>query len=189
MKESAADLHSLNVQALCRDAARVAGRWPLSAMTRLTGSLFGPPDAAAVVDCSAEGSMRVAPGSQPELWLHLQTRLPVTLQCQRCLQAMTQALAVDRHFRFVRGEAQAEQLDEISDDDVLVLAPRLDLHELLEDELILALPLVPRHAQGCPTPLPLRAEEPLAEAPAVNPFAALAALRSGRPGGGQGGQG
>jgi uncharacterized protein len=50
----------------------------------------------------------------------------------------------------------------------------------VEDELILALPLVPRH-DACPQPLaaPATAEEPLAERP--NPFAALAALKRGEP--------
>ena len=47
---------------------------------------------------------------------------------------------------------------------------------LVEDELLLALPLVPRH-EVCPEPLPI---EPEAEAPAsAHPFAALAALKRG----------
>ena len=41
-------------------------------------------------------------------------------------------------------------------------------------ELILALPLVPRH-ESCPQPLPVPAAEP--EEPAPNPFAALSRLR------------
>jgi uncharacterized protein len=36
---------------------------------------------------------------------------------------------------------------------VLALEPALDLKELVEDELLLALPLVPRH-EVCPEPLP-----------------------------------
>jgi uncharacterized protein len=89
---------------------------------------------------------------------------------------------VQRRFRFVRNEDEAARLDEESEDDVLALPARLDLQALLEDELILALPIVPRHAL-CPEPLPLPAAEPLdEEAPAPNPFAALAALR--RPPGG-----
>ena len=84
--------------------------------------------------------------------------------------------------RFVRSEAEAERLDEVSDDDVLVLLPRLDLHELAEDELILALPLVPRHDDVCPEPLPMPIDDLPSEEPAPNPFAALAALRSARGG-------
>ena len=77
-----------------------------------------------------------------------------------------------------RSAAEAAQLDEHSEDDVLALPQRLDLHELLEDELILALPIVPRHGV-CPQALPLAAV-PEAEA-APNPFAALAALRGRMP--------
>ena len=85
----------------------------------------------------------------------------------------------DRKFRFVRSEEEAERLDEMSEVDVLVLSPKLDGLELLEDELILALPLVPRHEPVCPNPLPLPVDELELEEPAPNPFAALAALRGG----------
>jgi uncharacterized protein len=91
---------------------------------------------------------------------------------------MTVVLDVRPCLRFVQGEALAEQLDEDSEDDVLALGPPLDLHELIEDELILALPLVPRHDQ-CPQPLPMHhdgVQTPADETP-THPFAALAALR------------
>jgi uncharacterized protein len=89
-------------------------------------------------------------------------------------------LALDRWLRFVEDEAQAAELDAELDDDVLALPRWLDLVELIEDELLLALPLVPRHAV-CPVPLPMALEAetaPAEEAP--HPFAALAALK--RPG-------
>ena len=56
------------------------------------------------------------------------------------------------------------------------LTTALDLPMLLEDELLLALPLVPRH-DVCPEPLP-RAFRDEADA-AERPFAALAALKQG----------
>ena len=50
---------------------------------------------------------------------------------------------------------------------------------LIEDELLLALPLVPRHEQ-CPEPLPRAfVEDDPAIDPADNPFAVLAALKRG----------
>ena len=86
------------------------------------------------------------------------------------------AIEVDRWFRFARSEAEAEALDAEIEEDVLALERALDLHELIEDELLLAMPLVPRHA-ACPLPLPLpESDVPTAEAPA-HPFAALASLR------------
>ena len=90
---------------------------------------------------------------------------------------------MDRRLRFVRSEAAAARLDEASDDDVLVLSPGLDVHELLEDEFILALPLAPRHEEQCPVPLLIPLDDLQDEEPAPNPFAALAAMRKGRLGG------
>ena len=62
-------------------------------------------------------------------------------------------LHAERRIFFVDGEDAAAALDAESEDDVLALTPALDLAELVEDELLLALPLVPRHEQ-CPEPLP-----------------------------------
>ena len=180
MKDHATHPHTLNVALLCQDDGRVAGQWPLLGMQRLHDSLFAAPGAASAVDWSASGTLLPAPGGEPQVWLHLQASAPVALQCQRCLQAVAQTLVVDRRLRFVRSETEAERLDETSEDDVLVLSPRLDLHALVEDELILALPLVPRHDGPCPEPLPMPADDLADEEPAPNPFAALAALRTRR---------
>jgi uncharacterized protein len=90
---------------------------------------------------------------------------------------------VDRWFRFVADEATAEALDDDSEEDLLALEPRPSLVELVEDELILSLPLVPLH-ERCPQPLstadgPAGGEKaPGSERP--HPFAALAKLK-GRP--------
>ncbi len=182
MKERPIDPRTLNVAQLCHDAGSLAGQWPLAGMKRLVDSLFEPAAVASVIDWSASGALLPASGGEPEVWLQLRASVAVSLQCQRCLQAVMQPLAVDRRLRFVRSEAEAERLDEASDDDVLVLLPRLDLHELTEDELILALPLVPRHEGPCPDPLPMPADDLPGEEPAANPFAALAALRNSRRG-------
>ncbi|MEO5732863.1 MAG: DUF177 domain-containing protein [Rubrivivax sp.] len=129
------------------------------------------------VSWSAAGSTVPMAGGADAMWLHLRASAVVPLQCQRCLQTLAEPLRVDRRMRFVRTEDEAARLDEELEDDVLVLPPRLDLHGLLEDELILALPLVPRH-ERCPQPLPTPAQNAANDsAPAPNPFAALAALR------------
>jgi uncharacterized protein len=88
---------------------------------------------------------------------------------------------VDRRLRFVRDEAQAETLDAESEDDVLALPRWLDARELVEDEMLLALPLVPRHDR-CPQPLPMSAEVSADEAVSdrPNPFAVLQSLKPGR---------
>jgi uncharacterized protein len=154
------------------------GQWPLADMTRLGAGFCAATDAG--VAWRANGSLEPVAGAEPELWLELQADADVPLECQRCLQPMIEHLQVRRRLRFVRTEEQAARLDEESEDDVLALPPRLDLRELLEDELILALPIVPRHGL-CPQPLPLAAA-PDDEEPAPKPFAALAALRGRPPG-------
>ncbi len=55
------------------------------------------------------------------------------------------ALEAERSIFFVEGEDAAAALDAESEDDVLALTPALDLEALIEDELLLALPLIPRH--------------------------------------------
>ena len=182
------DPRAVDLPALCRHGLPLQGEWPQAGMPRLAGSVAAAGPDAAPVAWSARGELRPVAGGEAEVWLHLSAATTVTLQCQRCLQPMAEPLHVDRRLRFVRGEAEAARLDEASEDDVLDLPPRLDLHELVEDELILALPLVPRHAD-CPAPLPLPAAEPEvdAPAPAPHPFAALAALRRRGPGDGSGG--
>jgi uncharacterized protein len=82
---------------------------------------------------------------------------------------------VDRWLRFVGDEAEAAELDADSDDDVLALARWMNLRDLVEDELLLALPLVPRH-ERCPEPLPFVPEAEGSEA-LEHPFAALERLR------------
>ncbi len=180
MKERVLAAAALDVAALCKQGGSLDGLVPLARTVRLAESFCAASDGSA--RWSAAGIARPVVGGEAELWLHLQGQAEVPLQCQRCLQPMTERLVVDRRFRFVRSEDEAAALDEESEDDVLALPARLDLLALLEDELILALPIVPRH-DVCPEPLPLPADEP-GEEPVPHPFAALAGLRgrSGRPG-------
>jgi uncharacterized protein len=181
MKERSHDPRALDLRAFCADAAAVSGQTPLATLPRLAQGLAEPPGDL-TARWSAQGQAKPVAGGESELWLALQAQASVVLECQRCLASYNQPLALARRFRFVRGEEEAERLDELSeDDDVLALPPRLDLIELLEDELILAIPLVPRHEGSCPEPLPLMANEP-AQAEPPNPFAALAALRKGSGG-------
>lgn len=185
MKDKPLAPQALDVSALCKAAGQLQGQQPLATMQRLAASFCAASDGSAA--WHAQGSLQPVTGGEPQMWLELQAEADVPLQCQRCLQAMNEALRVHRRFRFVRSEEEALRLDEESEDDVLALPARLDLLEFLEDELILALPIVPRH-EACPVPLPLAVQDGPEEAPAPNPFAALAALR-GRGSGGVGGGG
>lgn len=185
MKPRITDPRRLDVAAFARAEAVLEGELASVDLPRLAASALPADDGATPppVRWRAEGSLRPVTGSEPEIWLRLQGEGAVTLQCQRCLQPVVEPLAVDRRFRFVRGEDEAARLDEELEDDVLALERSFDVIELLEDEFLLELPLVPRH-ESCPQPLPM-AVEPV-EAPAEersHPFAALEALRKGKPAG------
>lgn len=170
----------LDVAAFADEGAQLSGRWPGASLTRLAESQSPPQDVALPeVVWSAQGERRAVTGGEAELWLALQVQAPVWLTCQRCLQPYELPLALDRRLRFVRGEAQAEALDAETEDDVLALSRSLDLRELVEDELLLALPIVPRH-EVCPQPLPMAVEAdplPEGEVERPNPFAALQGLK------------
>lgn len=168
----------LDVTVLAKEGLDLHGEWPLGELPRLQQSQSLPQDApATVVQWSARGESRTVSGEEPQVWLHLRARTSVWLACQRCLAPLRVELEVDPSIRFVRGEDRAEALDAESEHDVLALVPVLDLRQLVEDELLLALPIVPRHA-ACPAAvMPVSAGG--AEAAAPHPFAALARLKDG----------
>jgi len=186
MKKKAAHQPGLlDVAAFARDQGRLEGVLPVAGMGRLSDGLQPPADApAAQVAWTAEGRWSQPLGDQPQIRLRLRARTTVWLACQRCLQPVALALEVDRTLRFARDEDEAARLDEEEDDeDVLALTRSLDLAALLEDELILALPLVPRH-DTCPQALPWSGEpagppDAAAEPPPKHPFAALERLKRG----------
>ena len=145
----------LDVAAFATDGNALEGDWPGPTLERLASLQVPPQDLGqADVHWRVRGERRLKAGSEAELWLTLSAQAPVWLTCQRCLQPMAVDLALERRLRFVHGESQAEALDAESDDDVLALPRWLDLRELVEDELLLGLPLVPRH-ETCPQPLPV----------------------------------
>ncbi|HKX95630.1 MAG TPA: DUF177 domain-containing protein [Methylibium sp.] len=174
----------LDVAAFAEAGAELSGAWPLAALERLAAgvSADAPPTAGDEVSWSARGLCRRRPGAAPEWRLELSARAVLRLECQRCLQPVETVVEFDRPLRFVAGEEEASALDADSDEDVLVLSRSLDLRELVEDELLLALPLVPRHV-ACPAPLAPAAEPASAEAAPArpNPFAALATLKKSGP--------
>jgi uncharacterized protein len=185
----------LEVAAFAKAQAELQGSLDLADMPRLNEGLVPPADEApGPAHWQAAGSLRQVLGGAPEVRLQLKAQARVWLTCQRCLSPMALELLVDRRFRFVRNEDEAAQLDETTDDeDVLALGRPLDLLSLAEDELIMALPIVPRH-EACPAPLAgLAAPQAMAdqgvaesaaqhpakpvEAEARNPFAVLKNLK------------
>jgi uncharacterized protein len=194
---SALDPLHLNVAHFAADAGDAAGDWPVAELPRLADSECpvdaGSPLKHAVnadspklptrrVRWHAVGSLRRV-GGEDQVWLHLQADADVVLQCQRCLLPLAAAVHVDRRFRFVADENAATALDDEIEDEVLVLAKSLNLRDLVEDEMLLALPLVPRH-DACPEAVPMQFGDVEAVEERANPFASLAILRKDKAGDG-----
>ena len=178
MKSREFDPLRLDLAAFAGTGETLAGSWPLEELPRLASSAHpeARPAPGETLQWSVHGERRARRAAEPETWLHLKLDTVLKLECQRCLQPVETPLHVERSLRFVPGEEEAAALDAESEEDVLALPRWLDLRELGEDELLLALPLVPRN-EACPVPLPSSAGE--AEVERENPFAALQALKRG----------
>lgn len=174
----------LDVRAFAQAGGRLDAAVPLNRFDRLRDELHPEEagDERLSVRWQAEGALRAgSDGGEPAVWLHLQADATAPLTCQRCLGAVEMPIQVDRWFRFVADEATAEVEDNDCEEDLLPLEPRPNLYELLEDELLMALPLVPMH-ETCPVPVRMQAgdadvQEPSADAERPHPFAALARLK------------
>jgi uncharacterized protein len=170
--------YRLDIKAFAQAGGRLSGHDSLLKYERLSQEAKSlHPDLS--VDWTASGEVRTALGGIGQVWLHVQVQATFPMECQRCLTPVDVPLAVERSFRFVADEATAEALDDDSEEDLLALSREFDLRELIEDELLMALPVVPRHDE-CPTAVPLASSDDDFEAASAekpNPFAALASLR------------
>jgi uncharacterized protein len=170
----------LDVAAFAQARGALEGRDMLSSYERLARDLQATqPDQA--VNWQVQGESRGAADGSVRPALHLRADAALPLTCQRCLGPVLAPVHIDAHFIFMPDEAAAAALDDESEDDVLALSSALDLHALIEDELLLALPLVPRH-DACPHAVQLSAQDGGFDAASqnkVHPFAALGALKDG----------
>jgi len=178
------DPRRLDVAAFAGASGELAGAWPQEGFARLASAALPGERQAAPVRWRVVGERAALAGAGVQPALRIVADTVVTLECQRCLQPMPTPVHIERRLFFVEGEDAAAALDAESEEDVLALSPSLDLHALVEDELLLSLPIVPRH-DVCAAPLVFggAADQEAAEDDArEHPFAALAALkRSSRP--------
>ncbi len=115
--------------------------------------------------------------------VRVSTRAEVSLICQRCLEGMTSRLASDNTLAIVWTDEQAARLPRHLDP-LLVGEEECDLWELVEEELILALPAFSYHEQAqCGEQLAIYTDDgPDATTGAgrSNPFEVLAQLKPGK---------
>jgi uncharacterized protein len=168
----------LNMQAFAQEGLPLIEITPLQNMERLAHELHGlQPDLA--INWQAVAELRPQAGAEDVVWLHLQAKAVLPLTCQRCMGAVPTTVEVDQWYRFVADEDIAMAEDDQSEEDLLVMAPQFDVLAVLEDELLMALPLVPMH-EACPeSPVFSAGEAELAEQEDAkpHPFAALAKLK------------
>ncbi|MGZ5063868.1 MAG: YceD family protein, partial [Usitatibacter sp.] len=97
----------------------------------------------------------------------------VFLTCQTTLEAFRHAVSIDDRLVLVDDEARLPPIEEESDaEDYLVADEPLDVLDLVEDAVLLALPMVPRKPG-----LEEAGPATVAKDPKESPFAALASLK------------
>lgn len=158
--------------------------WPLSDFLRLQKEAVAWPVEAvlplglALQDLGqVKGQLQVERKKQANtpdgaIWLEWKACVYMPLLCQRCLSPAIQKIEIEQHYRCVATEKEALIEDEIALEDVLSLEKGVDVIELLEDELLMALPMVIDHPD-C-TSLSGQGE---AKKEISSPFAVLQALK------------
>lgn len=147
------------------------GEWPLSGFSRLV-ELVEDADGEVKVSLSFFRDEQNLPVVEMEL------SAQVGMSCQRCLGLVMLPLAGTYHYVVVRPGSDTNGLPE--EYDIIELDDEsMDVRALVEEELLLCLPIVPKHPDGeCKHPEgyvePELSEEDIARS---NPFSVLAQLR------------
>lgn len=130
----------IDTQDFARNHSEISGEAPVSGMERLSDLLAEP-----------EGmlcySLRGDSDKDGNLYLEVNIAGVCQLLCQRCLKAMAYPVRIDNRLLLqAEDELMQPENDELPD----TIAPdrHLDVMTLLEDEVLLSLPLAPKHAEG-----------------------------------------
>ncbi len=150
-----------------QEGRELKGSIPLSQLSRLSDLL---------ADTSGEVFWHIESGVDrlQRPWLYLEVKGTLQLICQRCLLGAPWQLHSETVLtQFVTDEQidEAEALDE--DLDGILIDPELDIEALVEDEILLTLPVALSHevCGGDDALAKLASDKP-------NPFAALAQLKT-----------
>jgi len=153
-------------------AATLEGEWPLVQFSRLCEQLVS--DAGSV-----QARLEFGRDEQGLIVMRGNLEVEVQMVCQRCLEPVLLPVHSEFVYAVLREGASAEGLPKAYDALELGEDP-LDLLELVEDELLLALPIVPAHdPDDCQHPAGFAAapEPSVEEVPRSNPFDVLAQLK------------
>ena len=163
--------HQIDPFRLCEARATLSGPVPLKQMQRLKPLLASDSGEINVVldfDIDELG----VPFVKGELKAELQ------LICQRCLEPFPFVVKQQSTLAWVRSDQEAERLP-LRFEPYLVETNPLILNDVIEDELLLALPQIPMHAEAeCPASKWLKQQHIDAEDETEeNPFSVLANLK------------
>lgn len=160
---------------LCQQGGSLSGEVSFVRLERLAEQL-----------CHQNGQARVdwqfELDAQSRKVIHGTVDAVVPLVCQRCLEQVDVAVRADTSLALVWSDEQAAQLPRTLDP-VLMESDVLDVFATVEDELLLALPIVAAHEAGTCQAAQMSIEEtqvePLAGEKKTNPFQVLANLKTG----------
>jgi uncharacterized protein len=127
--------------AFARGGSQVQGVLPEKALPRL----------AEAVSRVGEVSYAVRGGfnERDKPSIRVEARADLELTCQRCLEAMVLPISVVAELELSEDEREIAQAED--DIDRVLATPAMQVAQLVEDELLLALPDVPKHA-ACAAP-------------------------------------
>jgi len=164
---------SIDALKFCQQGVQVSGFLPLARLQRLSQQLY-------VAEGDARAALAFGVDQQSRKTVSGQLEAVLPLVCQRCLERIDIPVAAELSLVLVWNDDQAAQLPRTLDP-VVMDGEDLDLLEIVEEELLLALPLVAIHDEGVCRPPELLVEQILVDEPVetkVNPFQVLAALKS-----------
>jgi uncharacterized protein len=174
------DPHRLDIRRFAEEGAVLEATEPLVRYRRLAAETDAGTQRE--VHWQARGELLNPQHVHPQVWVHVEADATLPLVCQRCLGPVEVPLAVNRSFRFVADEATAAAEDDAAEEDLLALSHSFDLLELVEDELLMELPVAPRH-EVCPVDVKMSVSDPAFEAAGAqreNPFAVLGKLKAAK---------
>ncbi len=150
----------------CKQQGRLSGTIPATQLLRLTDFVTEQPGK---VDYELLGSTDEY--DHPALQLNLS--VDVTVLCQRCLQGLHLEFETSRQLVLVPGVREFDSIEnEDQEIDTIPLSSTLDVRDLIDQEVVLSLPIAAYHPQGdCRADV---GDQGPAEA---SPFAVLAQFR------------
>ena len=151
--------------------ATLEGRLELASLPRLCDPLSDTVGA-------VQAKFHFARDEQKTVVIRSELEVEVKMVCQRCLELVALPIRSECHYAVVKEGADTQSLPK-GYDVLEVGEDPLDLMTLVEDELLLALPIVPAHdPEDCQQPAGANEPEPSQdEVSRSNPFSVLAQLK------------